>query len=174
MFEKAAVRFRALKWRGHVWLRRHPRINNALHTSGCLTHGTEATARGIAVGLFVGLTPTVGFQTVFMILGCMVLRGNFPAAFAISWVSNPLTMGPLYWGFYSIGKAVFVLLPGLTASSHTPVGTRIQEGVLLATVGGLMVAVPAALVGYLLTHRLAAWLTARRARRRRARQQGQG
>ncbi|WP_440996823.1 DUF2062 domain-containing protein [Arhodomonas sp. SL1] len=170
MFEKAAVRFRALKWRGHVWLRRHPAINRALHTTGCLTHGTEAAARGVAVGLFLGLTPTVGFQTVLMIAGCMLLRGNFPAAFAISWVSNPFTMGPLYWGFHAIGEAL------LNAVPWTPVNARqwaldgIGEEVVFAVVGSLLVATPVALAGYLITHRLAAWLAARRAQRRRTRQ----
>jgi len=60
-------------------------------------------AMGFAVGLFVALTPTVGIQ---MILGAAVahlLRANRALPVALAWISNPLTMGPLYYFNYRVG-----------------------------------------------------------------------
>lgn len=66
-------------------------------------------ALGFAVGIFVALTPTVGIQ---MALGAFIahlLRANRALPVALAWISNPLTMGPLYYFNYRVG---LILLPG--------------------------------------------------------------
>jgi uncharacterized protein (DUF2062 family) len=66
-------------------------------------------ALGFAVGLFVALTPTVGIQ---MALGAFIahlLKANRALPVALAWISNPLTMGPLYYFNYRIG---LLFLPG--------------------------------------------------------------
>ncbi|MHA7833012.1 MAG: DUF2062 domain-containing protein [Algiphilus sp.] len=153
-------RYRYLRARGHAWMLRHPRVQAVLEASGCLRGGAEAVARGVFVGLFVGLTPTVGAQTLFMISGCIIVRGNFPAAFAVSWVSNPFTMAPLYWGFHAIGQVVFGSLP-FFASGAWYLDGFIDE-YLFAVLGSLLIALPAAMAGYAVSHRLSAVLRARR------------
>jgi len=142
--------------RGHsqAWLDRHPGIADFLHRTGCMSMRREALARGIAVGLFIGLTPTVGFQTMLMVAGCMMLRGNFPVAFLISWISNPITMGPLYFAFAVLGDAVF----GDFVRSLVHISGLLADAALQTIylgLGSLLVAVPTAAVGYLLS--LAIW-----------------
>jgi uncharacterized protein (DUF2062 family) len=59
--------------------------------------------------MFIGMTPTEGFQTLLLVLLWNLarplkrLRFNFKIAFAVSWISNYLTMIPLYFLFYYTG-----------------------------------------------------------------------
>lgn len=127
----------------------------------------EAVAKGVAVGLFVGLTPTVGAQVFLMVFLCWSFRSNFPAAFAASWVCNPLSVGPLYFAYHQIGEAVL----GRYAASfaHLPgVSTELLENVVFMFAGSLFLAVPVALIGYL----LAAWLVPEKGADRRIRAGG--
>jgi len=68
---------------------------------------------GAAIGMFVGMTPTVGIQmwVVFMIwLFCKyLLRFKFDLIIgtALVWISNPLTMFFLYYGFLVTGQSIF-------------------------------------------------------------------
>ncbi len=69
----------------------------------------EEIARGAFVGMFVGMTPTEGFQTILLTLFWYLarcIRGarfNFKIAFATSMVSNYMTVVPLYFLFYYTG-----------------------------------------------------------------------
>lgn len=66
-------------------------------------------ARGVAVGLLIGFTPTVGVQMIMALLFWMFSRRflgwDFNLILAIAWTyfSNPLTMIPLYYIFYLTG-----------------------------------------------------------------------
>lgn len=143
------------------------RLRNWLNRSGCFRFQREPVARGIAIGLLVGLTPTVGFQTSLMLLGCLLVGGNFPAAFSVSWVSNPLTLPPLYWLFHEIGEQLF----GGWLSTVIK-GTGWIDGALIdllgMALGSLVLAIPVAVIGYLTT--LGAAVVIHR-RRHRAREQ---
>ncbi len=61
-------------------------------------------ARGIAVGLAVGFGVPVGAQLAVMGLLRAVFRYNTVIAFAFSWVNNPFTMIPMYYGYYWVGS----------------------------------------------------------------------
>lgn len=167
LFIRLRNRQRELTRHGNDWLRRYPRVHRVLDATGCLKGGAEFMARGVAVGLFVGLTPTVGFQTLLMIVGCMIARGNFLAAFVVSWVSNPFTMGPLYWGCNILGKAVLRALPLRVDSSPAWFMQEPVDEMVFTVMGSLLVAVPAAAVGYLVSLRISAAIAARRRQRAR-------
>ncbi len=65
----------------------------------------ERIALGVAVGTFVGLTPTVGVQMAMVVLIAAIPKFGFnvPIACAMVWISNPFTMIPLYYGMYWLG-----------------------------------------------------------------------
>jgi len=73
------------------------------------SHAPEYTALGVASGVFWGLTPTVGLQTVEILSTWFVARKMFRRdssllqAFVWVWVNNPLTMIPMYYVFYLTG-----------------------------------------------------------------------
>lgn len=135
--------------RTRQWLARHPGVALLLDRTGCLHPDRRTLARGVAVGTFVGLSPTVGFQTLLMLAGCMLLRGNFPIAFLVSWVSNPLTMAPLYLAFNRLGEAVFGQVIGPQIALDAAPGAAAAELAYLL-LGSLLVALPLACLSYVL------------------------
>ncbi|MEX1082169.1 MAG: DUF2062 domain-containing protein [Halofilum sp. (in: g-proteobacteria)] len=132
-----------------AWLERHPRIDRALERTGCLRFDRRSVSRGVGVGLFVALTPTVGVQTGMMLGGCLLVRGNFPVAFVISWISNPVTMAPLYMGYHALGEVLFgpILRAGMRLLGY---GENLALEVVYVALGSLIVAAPVAAAGYLL------------------------
>ncbi|MDX1625459.1 MAG: DUF2062 domain-containing protein, partial [Wenzhouxiangellaceae bacterium] len=128
----------------------HPRITALLERSGSLHVDEFALARGVALGLFVGFTPTVGIQTLMMVAGSLAFRANFPAAFIVSFVSNPVTMAPLYFGFNRLGHLLMDWLP-IQAATPATLGDEIAEQTLAMLLGSLAIAIPAGVLGYFAT-----------------------
>ena len=64
----------------------------------------EAIGRGIAIGVFVAFTPTVGFQMVIAIVLATLCKANRPAAIGPVWISNPFTIPPLFLFTYWVGS----------------------------------------------------------------------
>ncbi|WP_166831266.1 DUF2062 domain-containing protein [Thalassoroseus pseudoceratinae] len=90
-----------------IW--RHPRkwVLRVLS----LNDTPHAKALGMAIGVFIAMTPTVGLQIV-IVLTLALLTGrlfyfNKPAALLMVYVSNPLTILPIYWTDYKIGTLFF-------------------------------------------------------------------
>ena len=72
----------------------------------------EYGARGIAIGLALGLTPTDGFQLI--LLGAIWFAATRLAGWQFSWliaaawttVTNPLTIPLIYFAFHATGAAI--------------------------------------------------------------------
>jgi len=66
----------------------------------------EQIAWGVAIGFFIAMTPTLGFQT-YIVIPLAALIGVSKVAAAISvWLTNPLT-APFFYGFnYMIGAMI--------------------------------------------------------------------
>ncbi|MEO1669647.1 MAG: DUF2062 domain-containing protein [Cyanobacteria bacterium J06631_2] len=83
----------------------------------------EVVAKGLAVGIFAGCFPFFGFQSLLGLLLATVVRGSKVAAYAATWISNPLTYVPLYIFNYKIGKLLLgtgdTVLPPLNLESFT-------------------------------------------------------
>jgi uncharacterized protein (DUF2062 family) len=60
-------------------------------------------ALGAAIGIFVAFTPTFGFQMVLVVFIAWLLRANKAVGLPIVWISNPATMGFIYYVCYMIG-----------------------------------------------------------------------
>jgi uncharacterized protein (DUF2062 family) len=73
-------------------------------------HPAEHSARGVAVGLAWGLTPTVGVQMIFVfvtwVLARRLFKWNFSLilAWAWTWTTNVVTLVPCYFLFYMTGQ----------------------------------------------------------------------
>ena len=64
----------------------------------------EAIAGGMALGLFIAFTPTVGFQIIMVIVLATLLKVNRPAALVPIFVTNVFTVAPLFAATYWVGK----------------------------------------------------------------------
>jgi hypothetical protein len=60
-------------------------------------------ATGLAIGLFFAMMP-MPFQMVPTALLAMRARANIPFSLAACWITNPITMGPVFFGQYQLGK----------------------------------------------------------------------
>lgn len=64
----------------------------------------ESLARGLACGVFAGLFPFFGSQTLLAVLLAFLFRGNKILALVGPWISNPFTSLPIYAFNFYIGK----------------------------------------------------------------------
>jgi len=58
----------------------------------------------VAVGLVVGFGLPVGTQMLLLGLLRILFRFNSLVAFAFTWVNNPVTLLPMYYGYYYLGS----------------------------------------------------------------------
>jgi len=114
-------------------------------------------AMAMAVGVFVGLTPTMPFHTIIIIILTGLLRQNFTAAYLGSWlVANPLTVPVLYMTEYELGRIILgkahceIIVNEYSFQYILELGWEVYWPLLF---GGLMLAPVAAIPAYYITYR---------------------
>ncbi len=137
-------------------------LKGILDHSFLWTFNCQSVAIGTAIGLFVGMIPLIPCQTIIAIILCLILRGNFAIAFAVSWISNPITILPLAYLTYLIGNFIIgekgssVILQKMNWnifksdhiwSSFVTLSTQFGKAFFI---GLPVIALSAALIGYLL------------------------
>ncbi len=76
-----------------------------LHRFRRLQGSPHALAGGTAIGVFVGLTPTIPFHTLLIVFLSLTTRTSAVAGIIISWlISNPLTYLPIYYFSALVGN----------------------------------------------------------------------
>ena len=63
-------------------------------------------AMGMAIGVFISITPTMPFHTVIAVALAFIFRGSKAAAALGVWFCNPLTAPLFYWGSYKAGMLI--------------------------------------------------------------------
>lgn len=128
----------------------------------------HSIAMGAAIGVFIGLTPTIPFHTILILALTLLSRTSFIAGFITSvLVCNPLTYIPIYYFSLLIGNLVtpFTLnWEKLKAAldvvlSDSSLEVRVQsmlslgyEATIVMLVGGTVLALPFAVASYYLCH----------------------
>ncbi len=69
-----------------------------------LQGSSQSLARGLACGVFAGLFPFFGSQTLLAVLLAFIFRGSKILAVVGPWISNPLTSVPIYAFNFQVGK----------------------------------------------------------------------
>ena len=59
---------------------------------------------GAAIGVFIAFTPTVGFQMLLGALVATLVGASRPAAMIPAWITNPVTIPPIYAFTYWLRK----------------------------------------------------------------------
>lgn len=112
-------------------------------------------ARGMALGVFIGVTPTIPLHTALIVMLGGIFRLHITAAYIGSWlVSNPITIPFLYFIQYRLGL-LLLRMPHCewTLKDYT-IMTLIRMGmdiVFPLLVGGVVMAPFVALVSYYVT-----------------------
>lgn len=133
-------------------------------------------AMGVAIGVFVALTPTIPLHTAIALGLAFLLRASKPAAAIAVWISNPVTIPFFYYASFKLGTLILgheVPLHG----HHPTVSQLLKMGwdVTIATiVGGALMGIIPAMAAYVLTFRLFHGIHLRRQIRKWARSESQG
>jgi len=72
-----------------------------------LRSSPRAIAGGLAIGTFIAFTPTVGVQIILAVIVATTLGMNRPAAMIPVWITNPITVAPIYSINYWLGLKVW-------------------------------------------------------------------
>lgn len=89
----------------HDKIREHKHLRflgTLLHDPNILHLNRRSVSGAFGVGLFMAFIP-VPFQMVFAAIGAIALRVNLPISVALVWITNPLTMAPIYYLAYKVG-----------------------------------------------------------------------
>lgn len=114
----------------------------------------QKLAWGMALGVFIGITPTVPFHTVAVLFLAPLLRVSPVTAVMGIWVMNPVTMGPMYYAAYRVGKLFLFRQTPLNFPETldlSSVLTLLWRGGLALQLGGVIIALPPAIIAYFLT-----------------------
>ncbi|RLA02763.1 MAG: DUF2062 domain-containing protein [Gammaproteobacteria bacterium] len=87
-------------------------VAHLLHDENLWHLNRRSVARGGAIGVFLAFMPILG-QMPLAVVTAVFLRGNIPVALALTWISNPFTAPPIFYGCYRLGQ---LLLGGYAAS----------------------------------------------------------
>lgn len=128
----------------------------------------KSVARAFGWGLFVAALPLPG-QTVIAALIAIGLRVNLPVAAVTVFVTNPVTMVPIYWVAYRLGAGMLGLDPVAVAiePSWAWLGENLARVGLPLALGSLLLGALAGCTGYLAVNVIWRGITLRRALRRR-------
>ncbi len=132
------------------------RHNRNLRIFGSLLHDTNlwhlnrrSIANAFAIGLFFAWWP-VPFQMVLAAAGAILVRANLPVSVSLVWITNPLTMPPMFYFAYLLGT--WMLGTPEMAFDFEPTLDWLTSGLLHIwkpfLAGCLALAVSSALVGY--------------------------
>ncbi len=134
------ARYPIIKWfadaarrRPYLWSFKRPQVLASLYA-----------------GSVLALMPVYGLQVAIGLALAILVRGNLTVMVALQMVTNPLTLGPIYYGTHSLG----LWLIGLVASGDG--ATRWGTTLNALVVGGIVAGLALALVVDA-TWRLVAW-----------------
>lgn len=140
-------------------------------------------ALGVALGVFLAWTPTIGLQMLLVVMLAPALRANVVVGIPVVWISNPVTMGPIYLWNYWVGQkflSLFMERPeASTGELKEMLGSLIAKGNLFTViqdrdfwhkmidllwrfgldlwVGSLIIGVPIGLAGYFISYKFIIW-----------------
>jgi len=139
-------------------------------------------ARGVAVGLAVGFGMPIGTQVITLVLLRILFRFNSVLAFAFTWVANPFSLVPMYYGYYKLGSFLLARSSSMTSEAFYQMIAPLMNGgyfwdtmqsfaglgwqfLTAWTVGAAVITVPSAVIGYMAAFRAQKARCRRRAER---------
>ncbi len=129
----------------------------------------RSIARGVALGTFLGTTPTMPLHSISLLIFAPICRANILASFLASMaICNPLTYFPQYYFAWLIGSKItpydlsWARISGVLSviSAHGGFKETIQsianlgwDAVIVMLSGGVVLALPLAIIAYFVSLR---------------------
>lgn len=168
------------KWfPNHERIRHHQHLQflgDRLHDPNLWHLNRRSVAGAFAVGLFCAMLP-IPFQMVVAAVLAVLVRVNLPISVMLVWITNPLTMGPIFYFAYRVGL-VLLDYPAITvdhATSFEWLTTHWEEIWAPLLLGSVLIGAVLSAAGYIgmrlfwRWHVLQRWQERRRRRRVRRR-----
>ena len=90
----------------HHKIRNHPHLNRLfgtlLHDPNLLHLNRRSVSYAVGIGLFLAFVP-IPFQMVLAVACAIIFRFNLPISVGMVWISNPITIPPLFYFCYKVG-----------------------------------------------------------------------
>ncbi len=159
----------------------HEKVRNHRHLQclSCFFHrpglwhlNRHSVARAMAIGLFFAFVP-VPFQMLLAATGAVMFNSNLPVSVGMVWLTNPLTMPPIFYFAYLLG-AWLMGMDAQAASfadfelSWAWLSSALAAGWKPFLLGCFVLGVISSLLGYVGTQAMWRIAVLRRWRRRRA------
>lgn len=80
-------------------------LGTLLHDPNLWHLNRRSASGGVAVGLFWAFMP-MPFQMIPAAICAVWLRVNLPISIALVWITNPITIPPIFWFCYQVGAAI--------------------------------------------------------------------
>ncbi len=145
-------------------------FGNLLHDPNLWHMNRRSVSGAFAVGLFWAFVP-IPFQMVGAAATAIVTRVNLPISVALVWLTNPITIPPIFYSTYLVGTWILNEPPQhhnfeLSMQWMTQSLSGIWQPLFL---GSLLCGVIAAILGYLLIRGLWRWNIVSNMRKRKER-----
>ncbi|MBN2375325.1 MAG: DUF2062 domain-containing protein [Sedimentisphaerales bacterium] len=95
-----------------------------------ILHANESPHRlalSIGLGLFIAWTPTIGIQMILAFALAALFRANTRIGPALVWVSNPLTLVPIYLPNYWLGQKLLQMFSDRPAPDYAQIKEAIAS-----------------------------------------------
>ncbi|MDY7561329.1 DUF2062 domain-containing protein [Pseudomonas sp. 10B1] len=138
-----------------------------LHDPNLWHLNRHSVSRAVGLGFFAALMP-IPFQMLLAAALAIVVRGNLPIGVSLVWLTNPITMPPVFYCTYKIGSWLMQLPPRHFPDELTwnwisgQLSTLWQPFLLGSVVAGLVLGA----LGFGLTQMYWRWWVGRRWRQR--------
>lgn len=129
------------------------KLRSFLHDFKTLQGDPNYIAKGIAIGVFVGITPTIPLHTIIALALSFVFKASKPAAAIGVWSGNPITVPFFYFGSYKIGMLLIGKSDVLDKSYFTIQGL-LHHGIKTTVAmifGGMILGIIPAIASYFIS-----------------------
>ncbi|MBW2617279.1 MAG: DUF2062 domain-containing protein [Deltaproteobacteria bacterium] len=116
----------------------------------------HVVALGMALGVFIGCTPTIPIQTAMAVPLAAALRGSKAGAAAGVWVSNPFTVAAFYLADLQVGHWILGWEINFSAPDFFSFFSLLYQAKLLLLamlVGGVVIGLPMGVIAYVATYK---------------------
>ena len=77
-------------------------LGKYLNNTSLWNFNRKSISKAFAVGLFCAFIP-VPFQMLLAAPSAIIFSANLPVAVALVWITNPITMSPIFYACYKLG-----------------------------------------------------------------------